>query len=112
MVALFMIMTIVFYGKEFYHQNFLKRFINRSSSKSVYFYCVGDDAVLYDEEWARRLRDEYEEQNIVENMEEYIEKMKSNQVKINKIGFLIPDRSKADSMYYKIHDYIYIYILL
>ena len=75
------------YGKEFYHQNFLKRFINRPSSESIYFYCVVDDAVLCDEEWARRLRDEYEEQNVVENMEEFIEKMESSHVKINKIGF-------------------------
>jgi len=40
-------------------------------------------------------------------MEEYIEKIESGQVKINKVGFLIPDRSKADGMYYKIHDFIY-----
>ena len=88
---------------------FLKKVhkLYKPSPESVYFYCVGDDAILYDEEWARRLRDEYEEQTVVENMEEYIEKIESGQVKINKVGFLIPDRSKADGMYYKIHDFIY-----
>ncbi|ORX46204.1 hypothetical protein BCR36DRAFT_414192 [Piromyces finnis] len=65
----------------------------KPSSECIYMYCVGDDTVLYDKEWAKILRDEYEEQTVVKDIEEYIQEIESGRVKINKLGFLISDKS-------------------
>ncbi|ORX82264.1 hypothetical protein BCR32DRAFT_202910, partial [Anaeromyces robustus] len=52
------------------------------------FYSVGDDLITFNEEWARKLNEEYDEQTVVVNEKEFIEKIINNELKVNKTCIL------------------------
>jgi len=65
----------------------------------VYSYSVGDDNILYEESLAKILSKEYEEKTVVVEREEYVKKIESGEIKVNKLGFLIPEPSKVEGNY-------------
>lgn len=69
------------------------------SMEHVYSYSVGDDNILYEESWAKILSKEYEEKTVVVEREEYVKKIESGEIKVNKLGFLIPEPSKVEGNY-------------
>ncbi|ORY76151.1 hypothetical protein LY90DRAFT_698838 [Neocallimastix californiae] len=59
--------------------------------KEDYFYSSEDDAIMFNEEWARRSRENYHENTIVVDKEEHIKKVASGETKINKLCFIVTD---------------------
>jgi len=62
---------------------------------------------MFNEEWARRSRENYHENTIVVDKEEHIKKVASGETKINKLCFIVTDSEDNKSKFY-----IYIYIFI
>ncbi|ORY21482.1 hypothetical protein LY90DRAFT_463364 [Neocallimastix californiae] len=65
-------------------------------------YSSGDDAFMFDEEWAKVARDMYQEQTVIIDPEEYIEKVKSGESEVNKVCYLVNNPSEAEEIQSKI----------
>ena len=69
------------------------------SSDVVYMYSIGDDAFTFSEEWAKEIKDKYEEQTVVVELEKFIHKIESGELMVNKFCFLTRQSSEVESMY-------------
>lgn len=66
--------------------NLLKKY-----PKENYFYSAGEDAIMFDEEWAKRSHERYHENTVVLDKEEHIKQVESGESKINKLCLIVTD---------------------
>ena len=67
------------------------------SPENTYLYSIGDDAFTYSEYWAKVIKDKYEEQTVVIDKDEFIKKIETGEVKVNKFCLLVKDPEEANS---------------
>jgi len=66
------------------------------ASDVVYMYSIGDDAFTFSEEWAKEIKDKYEEQTVVVKLEKFIHKIESGELMVNKFCFLTRQPSEVE----------------
>ena len=65
----------------------------------VYMYSIGDDAFTFSEAWAKEIKDKYEEQTVVVELDEFVRKIESGELMVNKFCFLTRQSSEVESKY-------------
>ncbi|ORX46213.1 hypothetical protein BCR36DRAFT_297996, partial [Piromyces finnis] len=63
----------------------------KTDPTSVYFYSTGDDAIMFSEKWAKISSERYKEHTVLSDKEEYIKKVQSDKVKINKMCAIVSE---------------------
>jgi len=74
------------------------------SPENTYLYSIGDDAFTYSEYWAKVIKDKYEEQTVVIDKDEFIKKIETGEVKVNKFCLLVKDPEEANILREKLND--------
>lgn len=74
------------------------------SPEYAYMYSIGDDAITYNEYWAKTIKDRYEEQTVVTDKDKLIKKIETGEVKVNKFCILITDPKEANKIKEKFND--------
>jgi len=59
--------------------------------KENYFYSSGDDAIMFDEAWAKRSHERYHENTIVLDKEKHIQQVASGEAKVNKLCLIVTE---------------------
>eukprot|EP00833_Pecoramyces_ruminatium_P000098 jgi/Orpsp1_1/1174130/evm.model.c7180000049029.1 len=80
--------------------------ILNSFSNDNYIYSCGDDAILFNESLEKEARIDFQKKTILVNNEEYNEKVKSGEAKINKICFLAINAKEGKEINSKIHSLV------
>jgi len=70
--------------------------IIKPSSDVVYMYSSGDDAFTFSEPWAKEIKDKYEEQTVVVKMDEFVRKIETGELMVNKFCFLTRQPSEVE----------------
>jgi hypothetical protein len=70
----------------------------KDSYSNNLLYSSGDDAFMFDEHWAKIARDRYQEQTVIVDKEEYIEKVKSGESEVNKVCYMVKNPSQAEEI--------------
>ena len=65
----------------------------------VIFYSTGDYTILFQKEWAKFATEKCDEIAVVEDMQKYIKKIESGNVKINKISFMVFEPSDVEGLF-------------
>lgn len=86
--------------------DFLIKFYNilKTHPNNGFLFSCGDDAIMVDEKWEKIARDDYQEQTVLVDKEEYIKKVESGESKVNKVCYLVNDENEAHKIMESIKD--------
>ncbi|ORX46202.1 hypothetical protein BCR36DRAFT_297899, partial [Piromyces finnis] len=78
--------------------------IIKPSQKYTYLYSTIDDAITYSERWAKIMKEKYKEQVLIADKNEFVQKVETGKVQVNKFSFLVSEAKEADDIKEKLED--------
>jgi len=69
----------------------------KTDPTAVYFYSSGDDAIMFNEKWAKISHERFQEHTVLLDKEEHIKKVESGESKINKMGVVVTEGKDIES---------------
>lgn len=72
----------------------------KEDPEGVYFYSSGDDAIMFNEKWAKISNERFQEHTVLVDKDEYIKKVESSEAYVNKVGVVVTEGKKIEGKYY------------
>jgi len=66
----------------------------KEDPEGVYFLSSGDDAIMFNEKWAKISSERFQEHTVLVDMDEYIKKVESGEAYVNKVGLVMTEGKK------------------
>jgi len=77
----------------------------KEDPEGVYFYSSGDDAIMFNEKWAKISNERFQEHTVLVDKDEYIKKVESGEAYVNKVGVVVTEGKKIEEFKKRLVEY-------
>lgn len=77
----------------------------KEDPEGVYFYSSGDDAIMFNEKWAKISNERFQEHTVLVDKDEYIKKVESSEAYVNKVGVVVTEGKKIEEFKKRLIEY-------
>ncbi|OUM68359.1 hypothetical protein PIROE2DRAFT_3957, partial [Piromyces sp. E2] len=78
--------------------------IIKPSPQYTYLYSTVEDAFTYNEKWVKIMKEKYEEQVLIIDKDDFVRKVETGKVQVNKFCFLVSESKEAEEIREKLDD--------